>query len=71
MRRPELVARAEETGLLDREPAEDDQRVTYLRLTGEGERRLSGALLESDRFRRDLIHGFEELAQTFRRASRL
>jgi DNA-binding MarR family transcriptional regulator len=65
----ELVARAEETGLLDREPAKDDQRVTYLRLTREGERRLSGALLESDRFRRDLIHGFEELAKTFRRAS--
>jgi DNA-binding MarR family transcriptional regulator len=57
----ELVARAE---------AEDDQRVTYLRLTREGERRLSGALLESDRFRRDLIHGFEELAKKFRRASR-
>jgi DNA-binding MarR family transcriptional regulator len=66
----ELVARAEEMGLLKREPSEEDQRVIYLRLTKEGDRRLCGALLESDEYRRDLIHGFEELAVTFRRASR-
>ena len=66
----ELVARAEEMGLLKREPSEDDQRVIYLHLTEEGDRRLCGALLESDEYRRDLIHGFDELALTFRRASR-
>jgi DNA-binding MarR family transcriptional regulator len=66
----ELVSRAEEAGLLKREPAEDDQRVTYLRLTRDGERRLAGALLESDRYRRELIHAFDELAATFRLASR-
>jgi DNA-binding MarR family transcriptional regulator len=66
----ELVSRAEEVGLVKREPAEDDHRVTYLRLTRDGERRLAGALLESDRYRRELIHAFEELAATFRLASR-
>src|SRR5918911_4392043 len=34
----ELVARAEEMGLLEREPSEEDQRVIYLRLTEEGDR---------------------------------
>jgi DNA-binding MarR family transcriptional regulator len=36
----ELVSRAEETGLISREPSPVDARVAYLRLTPEGERRL-------------------------------
>src|SRR5207244_11599275 len=37
----ELVRRAEETGLVERERSEVDGRVAYLRLTEEGERRLA------------------------------
>jgi len=36
----ELVRRAEDAGLIEREPSESDGRVAYLRLTAEGERRL-------------------------------
>jgi DNA-binding MarR family transcriptional regulator len=47
----ELVRRAEEVGLIDREPSSDDGRVAHLRLTTEGERRLANAFttLESER----------------------
>ena len=65
----ELVARAEDLGLIEREPATDDQRVTYLRVTKEGERRLEGALLEHEQLRRELVHAFDELTKTFRRAT--
>ena len=36
----ELVMRAEEIGLIEREPSPMDARVAHLRLTAEGERRL-------------------------------
>jgi len=36
----ELCARAEQAGFVTREPSESDQRVTYLRVTEDGERRL-------------------------------
>jgi len=36
----ELVRRAEDAGLIEREQSESDGRVVYLRLTPEGERRL-------------------------------
>lgn len=36
----ELVSRAEEAGLVEREPSQTDARVAHLRLTDEGERRL-------------------------------
>jgi DNA-binding MarR family transcriptional regulator len=39
----ELVSRAEETGLLEREQSATDARVAHLRLTEEGERRLTRA----------------------------
>lgn len=39
----ELVSRAEQAGLVSREPSSDDARVAYLRLTAEGERRFSQA----------------------------
>jgi DNA-binding MarR family transcriptional regulator len=47
----ELVARAEEAGLVSREPSPSDGRVAHLRLTREGERRLVQAvqLLEAER----------------------
>src|ERR687888_35799 len=37
----ELVSRAEEVGLVEREPSPADGRVAHLRLTAEGERRLA------------------------------
>src|SRR3954463_15434151 len=37
---PQLVSRAEESGLVDREQSQSDARVAHLRLTPEGERRL-------------------------------
>jgi DNA-binding MarR family transcriptional regulator len=39
----ELVARAEQAGLVTREPSADDGRVVHLRLTLEGERRFAQA----------------------------
>jgi DNA-binding MarR family transcriptional regulator len=39
----ELVARAEDAGLLSREGSTEDARVAYLRLTAEGERRVARA----------------------------
>jgi DNA-binding MarR family transcriptional regulator len=47
----ELVARAEESGLIERQSSAADGRVAHLRLTGEGERRLarSFARLEVER----------------------
>jgi DNA-binding MarR family transcriptional regulator len=58
----ELVGRAEEAGLLRREPSGLDGRVAHVRLTEEGERRLGEAFtrLESER---------EELRQALARLS--
>ena len=64
----ELVTRAEQAGLVRRERSGDDQRVVYVRLTEEGERRLLGVLEESDEARRELIGSFEELQKTFKTA---
>jgi len=66
----ELCARAEAAGLVRREPSETDQRVTYLRLTEEGDRRLYGVLGESEEDRRALLAAFEDLTESFRSAVR-
>jgi DNA-binding MarR family transcriptional regulator len=50
----ELVRRAESAGLLARESSARDGRVSYLRLTAEGERRLSGAVADLGQERRQL-----------------
>ncbi len=42
----QLVRRAEQLGLLRREPSETDRRVRYLLLTTEGERRLAAAVAD-------------------------
>ncbi len=51
----ELVSRAEDGGLIRREPSTDDGRVCYLRLTAEGERRLARAFSDIDTERRGLM----------------
>jgi DNA-binding MarR family transcriptional regulator len=64
----ELVTRAEQAGLVRRERSGDDQRVVFVRLSEEGDRRLQGVLEESDGARRELIRSFEELQKTFKTA---
>ena len=56
----ELVSRAEETGLIEREQSNTDARVAHLRLTEEGERRLmqafTGLATERSNLRNAFIH---------------
>lgn len=66
----ELASRAEEAGLIEREGDSSDQRVVYLRLTAEGERRLRGAVLEGQIYREELTRGFAALVRSFRAMSR-
>jgi DNA-binding MarR family transcriptional regulator len=67
----ELCARAEEAGLLHREPSQEDQRVVYLRVSKEGERRLAEVVLESDSFREELVLAFDALTHAFHAGRRL
>jgi DNA-binding MarR family transcriptional regulator len=66
----ELCARTEEAGLIRREPSRDDQRVVYLRVTREGERRLAATIRENDDYRDELKRLFDELAMSFHAARR-
>ena len=50
----ELVRRAEETGLVEREQSASDGRVAHLRLTPEGERRLTRAFTSNEQERQEL-----------------
>jgi DNA-binding MarR family transcriptional regulator len=50
----ELVRRAEESGLIRREQSEADGRVAHLRLTDEGERRLTRAFTSNEQERNEL-----------------
>jgi len=50
----ELVARSVDAGLIAREGSTDDHRVTYLKLTPEGERRLACSFTGLDAERRAL-----------------
>ena len=56
----ELVSRAEETGLIEREQSDTDARVAHLRLTEEGERRLmlafTGLATERSNLRNTFAH---------------
>lgn len=55
----ELVARTEGAGLICRERSRSDRRVTYLRLTAEGERRLAHAFSDLDTERRMLMDALD------------
>ena len=59
----ELVARAQEAGLVTRAPSTDDGRVAHLRLTDEGERRLSQAFTGLEAERRLLLDTVETLGE--------
>jgi DNA-binding MarR family transcriptional regulator len=59
----ELVGRAEEAGLIRREPSAADGRVAHLRVTEEGSRRLTGAFAELEADRQRLVEAFLSLAQ--------
>ena len=65
----ELVGRAEEAGLIRREPSTSDGRVCYLRLTAEGERRLAHAFSDLDTERRALMAALNESPRPKRRRS--
>jgi DNA-binding MarR family transcriptional regulator len=56
----ELVARAEDAGLIQRERSGSDGRVSYLRLTAEGERRLARAFSDLDTERRMLMDALND-----------
>lgn len=57
----ELVSRAEEAGLLEREQSQTDARVAHLRLSEEGERRLSDAFTNLATERSTLRDAFAHL----------
>jgi DNA-binding MarR family transcriptional regulator len=59
----ELVRRAEEAGLLEREGSPEDGRVVHLRLTAEGEDRLARAFTRLDVERSRLRRAFTELEE--------
>jgi DNA-binding MarR family transcriptional regulator len=60
----ELVRRAEEIGLIERQPSTEDGRVAYLRLSAEGERRLAHSFTSNENERLALIEAFEHLEGT-------
>jgi len=55
----ELVSRAEESGLVERERSPADGRIAHLRLSAEGERRLAQAFTSNESERRALQEAFE------------
>jgi DNA-binding MarR family transcriptional regulator len=57
----ELVTRAEDAGLLRREPSAADGRVAHLRLTPEGEHRLAKSFTNLAEERHDLQDAFRHL----------
>ena len=57
----ELVRRAEENGLIERERSSADGRVAYLRLSADGERRLARSFTTNETERRTLAEAFSHL----------
>src|SRR3989440_7558838 len=60
----ELVRRAEEVGLLERERSPDDGRIAFLRLTPQGGRRLGRAVTNNATERPALLDAFSYLKGT-------
>jgi DNA-binding MarR family transcriptional regulator len=65
----ELVKRAEEAGLIERRPSPQDGRVSLLRLTAEGERRLLRAFAALREDRAAVAEAFGELGARFHAAT--
>jgi DNA-binding MarR family transcriptional regulator len=57
----ELVSRAEQAGLIEREQSEADARVAHVRVTDEGERRLARVFTRLEVEREQLRQAFAEL----------
>jgi DNA-binding MarR family transcriptional regulator len=57
----ELVRRAEENGLVERERSSSDGRIAHLRVSPEGERRLAQAFTSNESERRALLEAFGHL----------
>ena len=57
----ELVRRAEEIGLVERERSSVDGRIAHLRLTAEGERRLAQTFSSNAGERQTLLDAFDSL----------
>ena len=57
----ELVSRAEEAGLVEREQSQSDARVAHLRLTAEGDRRLMDSFSELAKERDFVRDAFKHL----------
>jgi DNA-binding MarR family transcriptional regulator len=57
----ELVRRAEEIGLIERERSSVDGRIAHLRLTAEGERRLGETFTSNATERQTLLDAFDSL----------
>jgi DNA-binding MarR family transcriptional regulator len=57
----ELVHRAEEAGLVEREQSQTDARVAHLRVTAEGERRLMQSFTALEAERRQLREAFAQI----------
>jgi DNA-binding MarR family transcriptional regulator len=57
----ELVSRAEEVGLIERQPSDTDARVGYLCLTAEGERRFAATFIALEVERAQLREALAEL----------
>jgi DNA-binding MarR family transcriptional regulator len=57
----ELVRRAEEIGLVERERSSVDGRIAHLRLTAEGERRLAQTFTSNAGERQTLLDAFDAL----------
>jgi len=60
----ELVSRAEEIGLVERERSSEDGRIAILRLTEEGDRRLAQVFTSNELERQALSQAFEHLQST-------
>ncbi len=61
----ELVKRAADAGLVVRERSQTDRRVSHLRATNEGERRLMHAFVALREDRRTLARALEDVAALF------
>jgi len=57
----ELVRRAEEAGLIDREQSTKDARVAHLRLSAEGDRRLTRSFVALAKERAQLAEAFSHI----------